>query len=312
MEDELHRLRDQARTLPLLPHNILTPYSASPPYSKTVYESAIKTLKSCDIRSAAIRKRCDQATVAAFVHSKFRGSVWYITSITIQLNSFEFSSLSSSCTCVSSAFCEHRVSLLLFLSLLQSFPEHRPKWCQPTRVLPISTASVHFFYHYGSHFGGILERRTAPFLAKMSVTPPDDAHPIIHFQQKPSKRKGERRAQWFSQSWNVAKKHLDAVLGEQEDSGDEVERGSEEGEEVIEEVDDVVQECLANGCSDTVSDEEVKDDASRSKPIQDDEVEVILQVRSPSRKRNFRIYDDIASGTILPPREKKRPKHLDE
>ena len=123
------------------------------------------------------------------------------------------------CTCIyneknNGKWCEHALSLIGILSLLQELPDVRPNWIAPTQVLPLHTVSAHFFQRYGNQFANNMEKRTMPFLQQMIDSPLKRNLPqnqAIKFARKENKMNG-RRPQYQTLSWKVAMSKIEDIM----------------------------------------------------------------------------------------------------
>lgn len=222
------RLRVLALSHATIPHKDLSPFCAKTPYTKTVFESALQTLIGSDIRRYRIYSSLEGLVLAAFVHSKVGGRKWYVTSATL---SSSFSSPFPSeftCSCATNYLCEHVVSLLLFMSLLQELPENRPSWAARSHTLPSATvSSAHFMNLYGKLLGPVQEQCTCPFLLHM-MEEPEEPKPCIWYGQPP--KKGEPKRPWKTTSWKKGLQMLREVVGTDSDSdGDDVSSSDSDG-----------------------------------------------------------------------------------
>jgi hypothetical protein len=266
------RIRARALSYAPLLNKDLSPFCARTPYTKTVFESALRTLIGSDIQRFRIYSSLEGLVLAAFVHSKVGGRKWYVTSATLSSSCSSPFPSTFSCSCVTTSLCEHVVSLLLFTSLLQELPEIRPKWAACSRTLPSATvSSAHFMKLYGKILNPVLEPRTRLFLLRM-MEEPEEPKPSIWFCQPP--KKGEPRRPWKTSSWKKGLQMLREVVG--------AESGSEEEVESVEEVESEDEE--------VESEEEVE--------IEVEESELEDKALLAERGTESRALQDISSGSV--------------
>jgi len=206
-------------------HKALSPFCSQTPYTKTVYESALRTLTGSDIRRFRTYSSLEGLILSAFVHSKVGGRKWYISIGILSSSSISPIPVRYSCTCITKSICEHVVSLILFASLLQELPEFRPNWAACTHTLPSATvSSAHFMKLYGNLVIPLLEQKTRPFLFQMICDETQDHSPTIWFDRPP--KKGEPKRSWTTSSWKKGLKKLKEIVGVDSDSENEEEEVS--------------------------------------------------------------------------------------
>jgi hypothetical protein len=116
---QISALRDECRKLSPILFNKLDPAEQPLPYAKTIFLSAVNSLKSADVLGFQLRVVGGTAFSAAYIHSKMKGSIWYLSTVEILVNNPSFFPLKPSCSCVAStrACCCHITDHISFPSI---------------------------------------------------------------------------------------------------------------------------------------------------------------------------------------------------
>jgi hypothetical protein len=190
------------------------------PYSKTVFQSAVRSLKSSDIWSFSLLLIDGRAHIAAYVHSKCAGSKWYLSCLDFPLNWTAWKEINKFCPCktgLSQRWCEHACSLLLLLHLFQDFPDTHPKWLQ-NFSLSFKSMSASFLQLYGNQFKRdyILDMKEWLFslsfekFDKRSLT---TSQTFVFLQERP-KKTSSAHSKWKTSSVSQAEQQLHLFLRE--------------------------------------------------------------------------------------------------
>jgi len=272
------------------------------PYSKTVWRSAISSLKSSDVVSFMVKLHPLHLRIGAIVHSKCRGSQWYICVLKFPLASTMFQ-WEKQCTCImtlTNRWCEHLVCLLILFWLCQTLPNKKPKWLI-THTIPRRTASKHFIARYGELFRRDLEDDTISWLYSLSHEHPSE-------RNLRTKQKIVLSTFVTTTSW---KKGIKAIRDFVENVIDADESNDERGDERDDERDDERNdESNDEGDGESLEvDEDQSDGNKEDERLDDGEVQVLNQIDEEKIAKNFRIFTEIeqrAKEHQYEPRKKRK------